>query len=70
MATFQYLPFELHIVIAKLLNLRDSLMYAGYVFSHGKQLDLQSVWGADNTVALPDGPLLKDTHAQLVGRRQ
>lgn len=73
MATFQSLPVELHIMIAKLLNLKESLIYSQlcrvtfdavyYVFSHRKQLDFSSVWGPNNTIALSDSMILKVMHA-------
>ena len=73
MATFQSLPFEVHIMFAKLLNSKESLIYLQvcrvafdavyYVFAHRKQLDFISVWGPKNTIALPDTMILKVMHA-------
>ena len=60
-------------MIAKLLNLRQCLIYSQvstvtfdavyYVFSHRKQLDFGSVLGADKGIILPDTLLLKVLHA-------
>ena len=73
MATFQYLPLDVHIVIAKLLNLKESLTYSQlctitfdavyYVFAHRKQLDFMSCWGPNNKIALSDAMILKVMHA-------
>ena len=73
MAGLQTLPLDIHIMIAKLLNLRECLIYSQvstvtfdavyYVFSHRKQLDFGSVLGADKGIILPDSLLLKVLHA-------
>ena len=73
MAGLQALPLDIHITIAKLLNLRECLIYSQvsrvtfdavyYVFSHRKQLDFGSVLGPDKTIVLPDSVLLKVLHA-------
>ena len=64
MAGLQALPIDIHIMIAKLLNLNEYLIYsqvsrvtfdaAYYVFAHRKQLDFGSVLGPDETIILPD----------------
>jgi hypothetical protein len=73
MAGLQTLPLDIHIMITKLLNLRECLIYSQlsrvtfdavyYVFSHRKQLDFGSVLGADKSIVLPDSLLLKVLHA-------
>ena len=60
MAGLQALPIDIHIMITKLLNLKECLIYsqvsrvtfdaAYYVFAHRKQLDFGSVLGPDETV--------------------
>ena len=73
MAGLQALPIDIHIMIAKFLNLRDCLIYSQvsrvtfdavyFVFSHRKQLDFGSVLGPDKAIILPDSVLLKVMHA-------
>ena len=73
MAGLQTLPLDIHIMITKLLNLRECLIYSQvstvtfdavyYVFSHRKQLDFGSVFGADTRIILPDSLLLIVLHA-------
>ena len=73
MAGLQTLPLDIHIMITKLLNLRECLIYSQvsivtfdavyYVFSHRKQLDFGSVLGADKKIILPDSLFLKVLHA-------
>ena len=73
MAGLQALPIDIHIMITKLLNLKECLIYsqvsrvtfdaAYYVFAHRKQLDFGSVLGPDETIILPDSVLLKVMHA-------
>ena len=73
MATFQSLPLDIHIVIAKLLNLKESIAYSQvctvtfdavyYVFAHRKQLDFMSCWSPNNKIALSDDMILKVMHA-------
>lgn len=59
-ATFECLPFDLHVVIIRKLNLVDALSYAElnpichdavyYVFSHQLQLDFSSTLNKDGVI--------------------
>ena len=63
-AYLDYLPFEVHIEIARYLPLRDALAYTGvctpahdavyYVFSHRKKLNFTSLLDDGGCIALPD----------------
>ena len=73
MAGLQTLPLNIHIMITKLLNLKECLIYSQvltvtfdavyYVFSHRKQLDYGSVLGANKKIISPDSLLLQVLHA-------
>ena len=66
------LPFDIHVVIARKLTLKDSLSYAQvstvchdavYVFAHRTELDFSSVLVDNNHVSLPDTLFLTVLHA-------
>ena len=62
--TFSSLPFDIHVYIVKLLNLRDALVYAElspeanaavkYVFDHRKKLDFGFLLGSTGQIMLSD----------------
>ena len=65
--TFASLPLYVHVVIAKLLNLKEALVYAQvtpltkeavyFVFAHRKQLDFGSVLGPNDQIMLHDSTI-------------
>ena len=64
MALLQYVPFDIHVEIARYLPLKDTLAYANistlthdavyYVFSHRKELNFTSLLDDSGCIALPD----------------
>ena len=74
-ASFNCLPFDVHVYIVKLLNLNEALIYAQitpeandavqYVFAHRKQLDFGSVLGPDGQIMLSDTTLIQVLHAHV-----
>ena len=74
-ASFASLPFDVHVVIAKLLNLKEALVYAQvtpltkeavyFVFAHRKQLDFGSVLGPNGQIMLQDSTILDVLHAHV-----
>lgn len=63
------LPYDVHVIIVKLLNLKEALVYAEvapltqravkFVFSHRKQLDFGSVLGPNGQISLSDDTILQ-----------
>ena len=74
-AGFTLLPFDVHVYIVKLLNLKEALIYAQitpeanaavqYVFAHRKQLDFGSVLGPDGQIMLSDTNLIQVLYAHV-----
>ena len=68
-ATFESLPFDVHVMIIRKLNLADALSYAElssichdavyYVFSHRLQIDFSSTLNKDRVINLSDDTVLK-----------
>ena len=66
--TFSSLPYDVHVIIVKLLNLKEALVYGEithitgravlFVFSHRRQLDFGSVLGSNGQIMLPDDVIL------------
>ena len=74
-APFLLLPFDVHVIIVKLLSLKEALVYAqltpitknavDYVFAHRKQLDFGSVLGPNSQIWLPDATIMRILHAHV-----
>ena len=73
MATLSSLPFNVHVLIVRNLNLKDALSYSQilplshdavyYVFSHRKELDFSSTLSDGGIISLADHTLLQTLHA-------
>ena len=73
MANLSSLPFEVHLLIARHLSLKDALSYAEilpitydavyYIFAHRKQLDFASTLNSHGIIDLSDITLLQILHA-------
>ena len=71
--TLLSLPFEVHLIIARHLNLKDALSYAEvsptihdviyYIFAHRLQLDFSSTLNSSGVINLPDDTIMRILHA-------
>lgn len=72
-ASLLSLPFEVHLIIARHLNLKDALSYADvsplthdviyYIFSHRLQLDFSSTLNNSRIIDLPEDTIMRVLHA-------